>query len=143
MPRRRLITRALLLLGVLSILLGIAVWSRYLEIERQARESHFIAAYFLAGEELKEVDQAASKNIDDLIKSYGGSESALLMPFADGLVYNPQGRKFTLEEPTSRRVSLFRSDRLISTDQKWPRWQATGRLARKFPEQEVPPLGYK
>jgi hypothetical protein len=143
MQKRRLIIGAFLSIGVLFVCFGSFAWARHLEIERQARESHFIAAYFLVGEALREGDEADPKNINDLIRSYGGSESGLLKPFADGLVYLPQGKTFTLEEPISHSVSFFRRDRLISTEQRWPRWESTGRLAQKFPEQEVPPPGYK
>ena len=142
MQRRRLITGAVLLLGVLTASFGAFVWKRYLEVGRQARESHFVAVYFLAGEASREVDPDGPKNIDDLVRLYGCPESGLLQPFPLGLVYHPQGETFTLEEPTSRRVSIFRSDRLISTDRKWPRWESTGEFARKFSGQEVPPPGY-
>lgn len=143
MNRRRLTIGAVLLLGVLSASSGVFVWNRHLEIERQARESHFIAVHFLATEAAREVDPGGPKIIDDLIRPYGGLESELLKPFADGLLYHPQGETFTLEEPTSHRVSLFRSDRLISTDRKWPRWESSGEFARKSTKQKVPPLGYE
>lgn len=143
MHLRRVIIAAVLLLGVLSASFGAFVWSRNLEMGCRERESHFIAAYFLAGEASREVDPDGPKNIDDLMRPCGGFESGLLKPFADGLVYHPQGETFTLEEPSSHRVSLFRSDRLISTDRKWPRWESTGEFARKFPEQKVPPPGYE
>lgn len=143
MHRRHLITGAVLLLGVLSASIGAFVWRRNLEIGCRERESHFVAAYFLAGEASREVDPDGPKNIDDLMRPYGGSQSGLLKPFVDGLVYHPQGETFTLEEPSSHRVSLFRSDRLISTDRKWPRWESTGEFARKFPEQKAPTTGYE
>jgi hypothetical protein len=143
MLNHRLLTGVFLLIGVLSVYVGSFVVARHLAIERQARECHFITAYFLAEEALREGDQADPKNIDDLIRSYGGLESGLLKPFVDSLVYNPRGETFTLEEPIARSVSLFRKDRLISTEQKWPQWESTGTLAQKFPEQKVPALRYK
>ena len=143
MHRRRVIIGAVLLLGVLSASFGTFVWNRYLEIGRQARESHFVAVYFLAGEASREkIDPDGPNDIHDLLRPFG-PESGLLSPFADGLVYHPRGETFTLEEPTSHRVSLFRSDRLISTDRKWPRWESTGELARKLPGSKVPPPGYE
>jgi hypothetical protein len=102
--------------------------------ERQERESYFITIHFLAREASIEADSDSPKNITDLVRPYG-SESELLKPFPDGLVYRPQGEIFILDEPASRWVSLFRKDRLISTNWKWPRWESTGEFARKIPEQ--------
>ena len=86
MQRRRLITGPVLLLGVLTASFGAFVWKRYLEVERQARESRFVAAYFLAEEASREVDPDGPKNIDDLVRLYGCPESGLLQPFPLGLV---------------------------------------------------------
>jgi hypothetical protein len=143
MHPRRLILVSVLLVGVLSTFFGAFLWNRYLTAVCQERESHFVAIHFLAGEASREADPDGPKNIDDLLRHYDSPESVLLKPFADGLVYRPQGKTFILEEPTSHWISLFRSDRLISTDRKWPRWESTGEFARKFSEQKVPPPGYE
>ncbi len=68
-----------------------------------------------------------------------GETSGLMKPFPDGLVYRPQGKSFTLEEPGARWISWLRKDRLVATDRRWPRWESSGEHARKFPEQVIPP----
>jgi hypothetical protein len=140
MSCKQIIPIAIVLIGALVLLL--ALWNQHLISERRQRESHFIAIHFLAGEQEGEYDPAARNDITELLSPYGGLDSWLTKPFPDELVYVPHGASFTLEEPNPRRISLFRSDRLIATDRKWPRWKSSGEYARKFPDQKVPPKGF-
>ena len=139
MSRRRIIILAIPLFGTLS-LAGIFFYNHHLAVERHERESNFIAIHFLATEALIEGDPDGSQSLDDLIRPYGGT---LMRPFPDGLIYHSVKKSFTLEEPKLRRVSLFCSDRLIATDRKWPRWEATGEYAKKIPGHHEPPPGYE
>ena len=127
-----------------ALILAVAFFGdRYLCVQRQRRESHFIAIHFIAAEALREREPSGPKSLDSLIKPYGGTESGLNGPFPDGLLFSTQATSFVLEEPTARLVSLFHSDRLIATDRQWPHWEASGVYAKKFKNQQVPPVGYE
>jgi hypothetical protein len=119
------------------------LWEQRLRADRREREAHFVAIHFLAAEANHESDPDGPRDYASLLAPWGGSDSALGSPFADGLDYRPQNGSFTLEEPKARRISLFRVDRLIASDRRWPRWESSGEYARKFPEQEAPPHGYE
>ena len=136
---RKATLAAALMFFLISALVGISVWNRHLVAGQQEREGHFIAIHFLAADAAKEEASGEPRDPDDLLKTYPGLDSA----FPEGLLYQAQGVAFTLEESRPRRVSLFRRDRLISTERKWPRWESSGSYARKFPEQKVPPAGYE
>lgn len=110
--------------------------------ERDQREQHFVSIYFLAGEAMRESPDRP-ENWEDLIRPLSSTDGGIGKPFVDGLVYRPLEATFTLEEPKAHKISLFRSDRLIATERKWPRWELSGKLARKFSGQEVPPPGYE
>jgi hypothetical protein len=140
MHRRRYIIITIFLFGVL-LLIGAYGYNRYLTKERQQRESHFIAIHFLAEERLIEGSSEEPKNLEDLMRPYGNA--VLMKHFPDGLIYHPNQKSFTLEEPNKRRISLFRSDRLVATDRRWPRWEVSGEYAKKMRNQKVPPQGYE
>lgn len=142
MTRKRLISIAALALAVLLLAGGVAVLKQRLAAERDERQGDFIAIHFIAVGAASEYGEMP-KDLDGLLEHHGGKHSVLMRPFPDGLVYKTDGDSFTLEEPRARRVSLFKKDRLIGTNRKWPRWEDSGEYARKFPEQEVPASGYE
>ena len=142
MPRKRAIIFGSLLGGVLLTSAAAFVWSQRLASERQERESHFIAIHFLVAEASME-DSEDPKDFDGLLSSSGGRTSPLARPFPNGLLYKRNGNTFTLEEPEARRVSLLRTDRMVGSDRRWPRWKASRVLAKKFSKQHVPPSGYE
>jgi len=119
------------------------VWDRNLAAEMRERESNFIAIHFLASEILREGSSAGPRDFGGLLKLHGGPSSTLAKPFPNGLLYHSDKTSFILEEPEARRVSIFRSDRLVATERKWPLWEVAQRYARKFPEQPVPPEGFE
>ncbi|MBB5353139.1 hypothetical protein HNR46_003392 [Haloferula luteola] len=119
------------------------MWQRRLLADRREREAHFVAIHFLAVEARQEADSDGPTDYETLLESWGGPNSELGRPFVEGLDYEPLNGAFSLAEPNPRRVTLLRSDRLIATDQNWPRWEQSGEYARKFPEQDVPPLGFQ
>lgn len=145
----RLQSRTLLKIGIsfviLLLLAGALLSNRNLDSVRREREAYFITIHYLAGSILREKGPSDPKNFDDLIRPYDGMHTNLSELFPEGLVYRREGKSFILEEPYAQRVSLFRSDRLIATDKKWPRWERSGEYANKFPEKgpfELPP-GYE
>lgn len=107
------------------------MWSQQLEKVKAERARHFISIYYLAMEASRGADPVGAKNYETLLEPFGGRDSALGKPFSDGLVFRQEGDSFVLEEPKARCVSLFRPDRLVATDRRWPRWEASGEPARK------------
>ncbi len=118
------------------------IWNRRLGADRQERESHFIAIYFLAAEATQEGEDGPN-NDEELVSLWSGPNSPLGKPFPDGLVYRRHGSSFTIEEPEARWISLLRKDRLVGSERKWPRWESSGGYARKMDGSEVPPAGYE
>ena len=127
--------------AVLLVVMALFVSNRRLAAHRHERESHFVAIHFIAAGAVGEGE--APKDLEGLLKSYGGEKSPLMKPFPGGLVFRSNGDSFTLEEPWARNVTLLEKDRLIGSDRKWPRWESSGEFARKFPEQQVPASGYE
>ena len=142
MLRRRSIIGGLALCAIITLVI-IKIERQQLVSHRREREAHFVTVYFLASNSEWKADLDGPKNYAELLSPIGGGEAGIGRPFVDGLDYRPTGDSFVLEEPKAHRVSFFRSDRLVATDQRWPRWEATGEYARKFPDQKVPPLGYE
>ena len=141
MPRKRAILIVIFVLAALLCAGAVSITQQRLVADRDERERNIIAIHFLAAQ--ANYDGERAMDIDGLLKHFGGKDSVLMRPFPDGLVYKGDGESFTLEEPRPRRISLFRKDRLIATERKWPRWESSGEYARKFPEQEVPVSGYE
>jgi hypothetical protein len=139
MPRKRAILIVIFVLAALLCVGAVLIAQQRLVADREERERNIIAIHFLATE--AKHDGETATDIDGLLKHFGGKDSVLMRPFPDGLVYKWDGESFTLEEPRPRRISLFKKDRLIATNRKWPRWESSGEYARKFPEQEVPEWG--
>lgn len=137
----RTLGMALLLGGLLAG--GWVVVDQRFAGQKRARESHFIAIHVLATDALRERDAAGPLDYDGLLEPWGGRQGGLGKPFPDGLVFRIEKGGFLLEEPGRRRISLFQSDRLMATDRKWPRWETSGELARKWSEQAVPSDGFE
>ena len=135
MPRKRAILIATLVLAALLCVGAVSITQQRLGADRDARERNIIAIHFLAAQ--ANYDGERATDIDGLLKHFGGKDSVLMRPFPDGLVYKADSDSFTLEEPRPRRISLFKKDRLIATNHKWPRWESSGEYARKFPEEVV------
>jgi len=127
---------ALMFMGAIFFLQQRRVTDRY------ERERYFVAIHLLAAQAAGE-DGEKPKDLDSLLKLSGGVELELMRPFPDGLVYKADGGSFTLEEPRARSISLFKRDRLMGSDRKWPRWESSGEYARKSPGQQVPVRGYE
>lgn len=149
MSRKRSILLSCFCLVLVGLLAAAFLWSRFVRMERGAREGHFITIHFLAHEASLEAswgdladDPKPPEDIDGLLLASGG-QAGRLQHFPYGIVYRPQGSSFTLEERRPAWVSLWGKDRLVATERKWPRWEATGEYARKFPDQAVPPSGFE
>lgn len=140
--RKRTFIPIYLFSGIFLFSLATFIWNKRLTANQQEREKHFIAIHFLAAEASRKGTDVP-EDFDGLLSLYGGPTSFLARPFPDGLIYRRHGSSFTLEEPEVRRVSLLRSDRLVGSDQRWPRWERSGELAKKYPEQSVPPNDYQ
>jgi hypothetical protein len=128
------------LLAILIVILGLgsggAILHQHLKARTASRESSFIAIHYLVAAMM---DEGQSPNgLDAVFTDYGEAGGGLLKDFPQGLVFHREGRKFRLEENDASRVSLFRSDRLVATDELWPRWERSGELAKKFESQKVP-----
>ena len=132
---------AAMLLGF--VVIGVVVWNQRLDVERRSREAHFVSIHFLVSEAVQEGPEFVREDLNQLLDPFGGLDSGLMEPFADGLLFRPAGQRFVLEEPAERRVSWRSWDRLVATERDWPRWEKSGKLARKFVGQEVPPRGYE
>jgi len=137
------ITIRIAALVLAALLLGAALYVRSQQISasRHERESTFIMLHFMIAGALADGD--APKDFESFLQPFGGRQSGLMKSFPDGLVYKADGSSFTLEEPRPREVALFKKDRLIASERKWPRWESSGEYARKFAGQEVPASGYE
>lgn len=94
------------------------------------RERSFIAIHFLVGDAARQ--GPLPSDLDTLVDEFSnGAARAILRRFPNGLDYRPAGDRFTLAEPAARRVSLFRSDRLVGSGESWPHWEKSGKPARK------------
>ncbi|MEK7951769.1 hypothetical protein WKV53_14725 [Luteolibacter sp. Y139] len=144
MSRKRRVWMVVLVLAALLLAGGVEIWRQRLVVEREDREAYFVTIHFLAAAAAGEGEDAP-KDLEEVFNgSAGKGGGAVLMKhFPDGLVYKADGESFTLEEPRVRYVSLWKKDRLIGTDKRWPRWEGSGEYARKFAGQEVPGSGYE
>jgi len=141
MKRKRLFRIPSSVMLVLSLGAALYIRSQQISASRHERESTFIMLRFMIAAALEDGD--APKDFDSFLQPFGGRQSGLLKSFPDGLVYKTDGSSFTLEEPRPREVELFKKDRLIASERKWPRWESSGEYARKFAGQEVPASGYE
>ena len=141
MKRKRLFRIPSTVLFVLSLGAALCVQSQQISASRHERESIFIMLHCMIAAAVGDGD--APKDFDSFLRPFGGRQSGLMKSFPDGLVYMTDGSSFTLEEPRPRMISLFKKDRLIASERKWPRWESSGEYARKFAGQEVPASGYE
>ncbi len=123
-----------------GLILGTWILSNRIRIDREERERHFVTVHFIAMESVGAPDDEAPKTIEELMEMYaGGSHSALLKPFSNGLEYRRTDGGFEIAEPRQDTVSLLRRDRLIASDRDWPHWESSGAKVWKFPGQAIPP----
>ena len=140
--RRKAIKRAILgLAACCGLILGTWTLNNRIRIDREERESYFVAVHCVAMESVRAPDDEAPRTIEELMEMYagGGSHSTLLKPFRNGLSYRRTDGGFEIAEPRQEFVSLFRRDRLIASDRDWPHWESSGMKVWKFPGQTIPP----
>lgn len=136
--KRTIATAGVLILALAGTFL---VVDQQYRSSRQQRESHFISIHYLATQAMAAEDTGSRMDLEDLIEPYGAAP--LLEAFPDGLLYECHPYGFRLEEPEGRRISCFHTDRLVSTETDWPRWESSGELAKKSANHVVPPSGYR
>lgn len=121
----RVIFSATFLLIVVSVL---AVLDRRLRANAANRASMFISIDWLIKREMDSGEAPRSlAGIAD--RTFSGSYEAM---FPGGLVYTPSnGDRYRLEQRQSSFVSLFRRDRLVSSDVESPRYES-GRHVSKY-----------
>lgn len=135
--------KTLLLILLLLLIFAVGwVFDRRIRADAETRASSFIATHFLAMETLSDSLAESPQDISELSERFGGSmNSVILATFPGGLDFHTHPRGFDLAEPKPRRISLFRSDRLVASDTEWPHWEKSGTKAWKYEGQEIPP-GY-
>ncbi|NWK57636.1 hypothetical protein HW115_18610 [Verrucomicrobiaceae bacterium N1E253] len=124
--------RVSIVIGVLLfVVLGITIYNQNLKAKATDREATIVSIYYLAICSLDEDSASRPQNIEELLVHYGGSDSVLLEPFEDGLSFELTETGFILAEPKAQRISLFKRDRIVADERKWPHWKASGEYARK------------
>jgi hypothetical protein len=123
-----------------GFILGTWFLDHRIRINREERERHFVTVHFIAMDAAGATDDEAPKTIEELMERHaGGPDSVLLKPFRHGLIYEAVDGGFKLTEPRRRFVTLFRRDRMITSDHEWPHWETSGCKVWKFSGQEIPP----
>ena len=139
--QRRAAIKAIIGIAVCcGLILCTWILNNRIRIDREERERHFVTVHFIAMEAVGASDDEGPRTIEELMEMYagGGSHSALLKPFSNGLEYRRTDGGFEVVEPRQVAVSLLRRDRLIASDRDWPHWESSGAKVWKFPGQTIP-----
>lgn len=89
-----------------GLILGTWILNNRIRIDREERERYFVTVHFVAMESVGAPDDEAPRTIEELTEMYsgGGSHSALLKPFSNGLEYRRTAGGFEIAEQVQQPV---------------------------------------
>jgi len=131
MKSRRLL---LLLIPVVLLLLAARIANQRLQADAEVRESHLLSIHSAISQHLWEHPGSLTSDLATLLGEATSPSAGprMLRPFPDGLAFTRRGEHgFTLEEARAHRITIVTKDRLVSTDEKLPYWESSGRAATK------------
>ncbi|MCW1917117.1 hypothetical protein OJ996_26255 [Luteolibacter sp. GHJ8] len=128
-------SRTLVILLAAIALMASARWrDRHLQRQAKYREAHFLSIHAKLSTELRYKRIPHGSDAKRALQAAMNPKLAefFLTPFPQGLKLDSrEDGSFTLEEARPRLVSLFSSDRLVSTASTAPHWERSGKRATK------------
>lgn len=117
-------------LVVVALLFWCYQRDQQLHAKAEEREAYFLSVYSVTMEAMME---EPVENFNELARHPNAAAfmPTLLRPFPQGLELQRHGDDWILAEPTPRKVSLFRQDRLVGSVKDFPHWERSGKRATK------------